>query len=260
MSLKSVLTAVAAVAALCAAGAVLGRVYPPATDPLGGAPGVILWAWERPEDLRSVDPGRAGVAVLAGTVTLRGSEAIVRPRMQSMQAAEGAWLMAVTRIDVAAGPPPALSEEQRRTTTAAIVSSAGLKGVRAVQVDFDATVSQRHFYRSLLEDLRAELPKGMPLSITALASWCLGDRWIAGLPVDEAVPMLFQMGPDGPAVWRLLEGNRDFRLPVCQLSIGISTDEQLPARPPGRRTYIFHPRSWDQAAADAAIAEAERWR
>jgi hypothetical protein len=260
MSQKPLLASLAALAVLCALVAVLGREYLAATDPLSEAPEVILWAWERPEDLRPVAAHRAGVAVLAGTVTLRGAEAVARPRMQPLQVAEGAWLMAVTRVEVDAGASPLLSEEQRQAAAAAIAASASLKGVRAVQVDFDATASQRSFYRSLLGDLRARLPKGMPLSVTALASWCIGDPWIAGLPVDEAVPMLFQMGPDGPEARRLLERNHDFRLPVCRLSIGISTDEPLPARPPRRRTYIFHSRSWDRAAANAAIAEAERWR
>jgi hypothetical protein len=200
------------------------------------------------------------VAVLAGTVTLRGAEAIVQPRRQPLQVAEGTWLMAVTRVEAETDITLSLSAEQRRATAAAIAGSATLRGVQAVQVDFDATVSQRQFYRSLLEDLRSRLPEAMPLSITALASWCMGDPWIAGLPVDEAVPMLFQMGTDGPDVFRLLERNRDFHLPVCQLSIGVSTDEPLPGRPAGRRTYIFHPRSWDLMAAHAAIAEAERWR
>ncbi len=260
MTRKHLPALLGAAALLCAAAAMVGRVYPPATDALRGAPGVILWAWERAEDLRSVPADRAGVAFLAGTITLQGAEAVVRPRMQSLLVAEGAWLMAVTRIEADVSTAPVLSEEQRRAAAVAIAGSASLPGVRAVQVDFDALVSQRPFYRSLLEDLRARLPAGMPLSITALASWCMGDRWIAGLPVDEAVPMLFQMGPDGPDVRRLLERNRDFRLPVCQLSIGVSTDEPLPARPPGRRAYTFHPRRWDRAAADAAIAEAERWR
>jgi hypothetical protein len=260
MSRKPFLAFGTGAALLCVVAAVVGRIYPPAADPLEGAPGVILWAWERPEDLRSVAADRAGVAFLAGTVNLRGAEAILRHRMQPLQVAAGAWLMAVTRVEADTDIPLSLSEKQRQSAAAAIAGSASLRGVRAVQVDFDATVSQRQFYRSLLEDLRAKLPEGMPLSITALASWCMGDPWIAGLPVDEAVPMLFQMGPDGPDVFRLLERNRDFRLPVCQLSIGVSTDEPLPARPPGRRTYIFHPRSWDRAAADTAIAEAERWR
>jgi hypothetical protein len=35
-----------------------------------------------------------------------------------------------------------------------------------------------------------------PCLFTALASWCEADGWISGLPVAEAVPMLFRMGPD----------------------------------------------------------------
>ena len=43
-------------------------------DPLPGFPKVLLWAWQRPEDLRFLDPQRAGVAFLAATITLSGEE------------------------------------------------------------------------------------------------------------------------------------------------------------------------------------------
>jgi hypothetical protein len=94
----------------------------------------------------------------------------------------------------------------------------------------------------------------MPLSITALASWCESDNWIANLPVTEAVPMLFRMGAG--------EGyhpDEDFRPGVCRSSVGISTDEPLPEFPRGRRVYIFHPRSWSAVELRAAVHEVERW-
>jgi hypothetical protein len=58
-------------------------------------------------------------------------------------------------------------------------------GISGIQVDFDATASERRFYRELVIDLRRLLPDSVPLSITALASWCLDDNWISGLPADE---------------------------------------------------------------------------
>ena len=46
--------------------------------------------------------------------------------------------------------------------------------------------------------VRRRLPRDLPLSMTALASWCAGDTWIEALPVDEAVPMLSRWGRIAP--------------------------------------------------------------
>jgi len=70
-------------------------------------------------------------------------------------------------------------------------------------------VSERDFYRALLQDLRAQLPDNVPLSMTALASFCIGDRWLEGLPVDEAVPMIFRMGADDKPIKNLLANGKD---------------------------------------------------
>jgi hypothetical protein len=49
----------------------------------------------------------------------------------------------------------------------------------------------------VLRAVRATLPAGRELSMTALASWCDTERWLGTAPVDEVVPMLFRMGPVG---------------------------------------------------------------
>ena len=87
----------------------------------------------------------------------------------------------------------------------------------------------------------------MPISITALASWCLGDRWLEDLPIDEAVPMLFRMGTDEEPV-RAALARGDFHDPRCRFSYGLATDEPLPALRPGRRLYLFHPNAWTEPA------------
>ena len=56
----------------------------------------------------------------------------------------------------------------------------------------------------LLAEVRRRVPVSMPLSITALTSWCESDGWIAGLPVVEAVPMLFRMGPGERPGYRIV--------------------------------------------------------
>ena len=216
-------------------------------DPLPGFPHVFLWAWERPENLEFLDPHSTGVAFLARTVCLGGGGVSVRPRLQPLRYPPGAVLMAVVRVEPQGSTLPPVE-----AASAAIAGAAAIPGVRALQVDFDATLSQRPFYRSLLSDLRRRLPPSTPLSMTALASWCESDTWITGLPVAEAVPMLFRMGPgERPA--------RTFRPPLCRSSAGVSLDEPLHEPPSAARLYIFNPRPWTAATYRAALREVRQW-
>lgn len=218
-------------------------------------PQTIVWAWERPEDLRFLPAGRVGVSFLAATVTLSAGTVKARPRLNPLQVAPGTALIACARIEVDPAHRPALSSDQAAAASAAIASLANLTGVTAIQVDFDATISERAFYADLLRELRRRLPSAMPLSITALASWCMDDPWIAGLPVDEAVPMLFRMGPDADDVRLLLAQGHDFSLPVCRESVGISTDEPIRDLRVGRRRYVFNPEGWSPGARDAMLVQ-----
>jgi hypothetical protein len=209
----------------------------------------MVWAWERPERLEFIDARQTGIAFLASTITIDDKRASIRPRMQPLRIPPQARLMAVVRVEARRS---ALTDEQRETAVNAAVAAARLPRVAALQIDFDATASQREFYREMLRDVRARLPQ-TPISITALASWCLDNDWIAGLPVDEAVPMLFRMGRDDRAIRARLRAGDDFREPLCRTSVGVSTDEPLPAIPAGRRVYWFAPRAWTEAALRAAV-------
>jgi hypothetical protein len=211
-------------------------------------PQLVLWAWERPEDLRFAGPD-TGVAFLARTVFLRGGEVSVQPRLQPLRFADGAPLIAVVRVETDRAQPPSLAGALRARAAAAVGEAARLPGIVSLQVDYDAAVSERAFYAGLLRDLRRQMPPGVGLSITALASWCSGDRWLAGLPIDEAVPMLFRMGPDRRPILLHLKAGGDFSEPACRHSLGISTDEPMPLPPlPRRRLWVFHPRPWSPAA------------
>ncbi len=210
------------------------------------SPPVALWAWERPEMLGFIDPDEAEAAVLVGTLNLTSDSVNPHPRQQPLELPRAARRTAVVRIE---SDRPRLTPAQRRQAVAAILTwTQTSPAYAAVQIDFDATVSQRPFYRRLLEDLRHELPAAVPISITALASWCLGDRWFEDLPIDEAVPMLFRMGIDEDAIRAALAHGDDFRDPRCQTSYGLATDEPLPPMRPGRRLYLFHPEAWTEAA------------
>lgn len=206
-------------------------------------PLTMLWAWETPEDLTALNPATAGVAFLSGEVLL-GRTLEIRPRRQPLRLAANTWLMAVVRIETASDFIPTADTPARIAT--AIAAAAQQPGVRAIQVDFDATASQRNFYAAVLKQLRPQLPPNMPLSITALVSWCGDDSWLNKLPVDEAVPMFFRMG--GPATIRATRPKNASLVhePLCSGSAGISTDETWPAIHNRQRVYVFHPGSWTQ--------------
>ena len=84
----------------------------------------MLWAWERPEDLRAVDPRTAGVAFLARTLYLSGDAVAVRPRLQPLRVAPGAPLVAVVRIESALGKTPTYSAQERDATADAVTEAA----------------------------------------------------------------------------------------------------------------------------------------
>jgi Protein of unknown function (DUF3142) len=257
MALASVILASAFISDRLNTGAV-GVSPVSSEDRMSEFPGIILWAWERPEDLRFINTGEVGVAFLARTVYLRNDKAIVRPRLQPLSVAPGTKLIAVARIE--SNRSAQLSPDQRAQTVTAIAELARNEKTAAIQIDFDARSSEREFYRDLLADLRRGLPPRVKLSITALASWCLGDNWLAGLPIDEAVPMLFRMGVDRPNVTARLEAGTDFSAAIARHSLGLSTDEPLTALPAGRRVYVFSPRSWSEQSARKIVEEVRKWQ
>lgn len=202
-------------------------------------PSIMLWAWERPSDLRAVGSD-AGVAFLAQTVTIDPDRISIASRRWPLKVAPRTMLSAVTRIEM---PVTRRVDADAERIARAIAETAHFPGVAAVQIDFDATESQRPFYRRLIENVRTRIGAQVPLSITALASWCVGDRWLDGLPIDEAVPMLFQLGPLNEP-YRSVAMAPDAAHRLCQSSLGTSLDEPMALRPSGRRIYVFNPQPW----------------
>jgi hypothetical protein len=221
----------------------------PGRDPLPQLPRVMLWAWERQERMPFIDPKLAGVAFLARTISWRDGVVDSRPRLQPLAVPPETALMALVRLESNGGALP-----DAATVARDVAEPASLPGVRALQIDFDARQSERQWYGAMLRELRRIVPASTPLSITALASWCQADTWMSGLPVAEAVPMLFRMGPVDAY------SGADFRPDLCRASTGISTDEIPSAIPHGRRLYIFNPRSWSREDYRGALQLARRWQ
>jgi hypothetical protein len=214
-------------------------------------PRVVLWAWERPVDLRFIDPRETGVAFLARTIQLRANEVVVRPRLQPLDVPEGTSVIAVARVESDQRTKPDLSGQQTEELASAIAEMTRLPNVSTIQIDFDATRSERAFYHDVILAVRARLPASVSLSITALASWCSDDDWISDLPIDEAVPMLFRMGPDGRQIRYRLAAGEEFPARPCRNSYGISTDEPLRNLSAAKRLYVFNPNAWTESGVRA---------
>lgn len=211
-------------------------------------PPKILWAWERSEDLRFIDPAKFGVAFLAQTLYLQKDEVNFNPRRQPLELAENTYLIAVTRIETVKDEHrPALSDEQKKKVVSLIKNTLELPDVKAIQIDFDVVASERNFYKNLVIDLKKELPENTPLTITSLASWCVGDTWFNEFPIDEAVPMAFDMGADDKPIRDFLTKENDWNEPLCRGSYGISVDQPLKVRfKSNRRIYYFSAKPWKQ--------------
>ncbi len=249
----------ALLAALVIGSALLASVGTPATDAhrVKGLPSVVLWAWERREDLSFIDPRQIAVAYLARTLVLSGGRVILRPRFEPLTVPERTMLIPAARLEIDRLSPPLLSPAQR-SEAARIIAAMAVAVPPEIQVDFDATVTQRAFYRDLLADVHDRLPPSTILSMTALASWCMGDDWLGELPVDEIVPMLYRMGRDGPDITSYLRGGRNFVSARARQSVGLSTDEPVSGLAAGKRLYLFSARRWTPIGLKRAILEASK--
>ena len=210
-------------------------------------PQKIIWAWGRPEDLRFLDPKEFGVAFLAQTIFLERDLVSPKPRRQPLDVSPGTYMIAVTRIETKKGSAerPTFSPEMTAKVASLIRNTLELPDVKAIQIDFDAVVSERTFYRSMMKELKKQLPPETPLTMTSLASWCTGDAWFNDFPVDEAVPMVFQMGADEEKIRTYLRKGNDWLEPLCRGSYGISIDEmRFRVLYDLRRIYYFKGSSW----------------
>jgi uncharacterized protein DUF3142 len=210
-------------------------------------PRVTLWAWESRQDLRNVSTEQYAIAYLDRTVFIADQIETV-PRRQPLLIPQDARVIAVVRIEAPQARAKLDAPELAEKVANQIVEASRRKQVSALQIDFDATRSQRSFYRKVIEETRRRMPAKMPLSITALASWCSRPSWLEGLPVDEAVPMLFRMGGDSRFAKQPGWTYEPTAL-QCSTSVGVSTDEAWPAIT-NKRIYVFHPRAWSPVALE----------
>lgn len=231
------------------------------------APKYMFWVWEESEDMRwlSVHPD-SGVAFLVQTLTLSGDTVGMHYRSHPLVLIKNTYSMPVVHIEADTANPPTFSDEQIDRMVNTIMRVAANPNTKGLQIDFDAKQSERAGYKKLLFKLREALPPNMPLSMTALASWCAGDYWLGALAVDEVVPMYFRMGVPEQAKSDYLKfiderkaQNGLFNC-KCHSAIGLSRDEPIKLTEKqfaDKRVYLFAPYGWQNGNALRNLAKDE---
>jgi hypothetical protein len=234
------------------------RMMPARANPRIDLPQLMLWAWDRDDDLRFLNKSDTGVAFLAATLTLHGNGVVLTPRHNRLALPDGIKRVAVIHVESDRAVPPVLSGEQMRRFVEALAAVSDEIPHHVLQVDYEAVASQRAFFINAIAALRLRLP-GARISVTALASWCFNERWTTRLDADEVVPMLFRMGYDGRRVRALFANRGDFRSAGCRSSLGVATDELPAALPSGRRVYVFSPWRWSPESYNIVRTRIRQW-
>lgn len=211
---------------------------------------IVLWVWERPENLYFLKDKNVTFAYLSGTVTKTNEGLVYYPRRQPLRIPDNSKTIAVVRIEDKSDKYE-FSNQDLLDISEYIVRSCQEKETNlSCQIDFDAVESQTDFYKKLVISVREQLSKDIRLSVTALVSWCTSNNpWFVDLPLDEVVPMFFRLGKDENLYWqKIKDGSLKLNL-VCQKSVGVATDEPMPNKVylENKPIYIFNNVYWSPA-------------
>lgn len=210
----------------------------------------MLWAWQAPQDLRGLDATKIGVAAYIGTVTITGTTVTVQANQTRMIIPHNIYRMAVIHISVSPFMKPALDQTVINKISNAILLLYRNTNMPALQLDFSAKNSQRDFYAQVIRKVHQQINPQTYFSITALASWCVGDRWIGQqhLPIDLVVPMYFSLAQTPQQKLQFIQAfptRIQALAPECRNAIGIAIFEswQIPlhAQVP---IFVFTRGSW----------------
>ncbi len=239
------------------AGEPVAAEAPVATPPEAGPAETTLWVWHGATDLRGLHQateGHVGVAYLARTLRVRRDGVYTRPRRSPLYLDAQTRRTAVVRIEV---EPEVSADELAIAPLVGAIDPVLSERASALQIDFDARRSMRPFYARLLRALKERLPDGWSLEMTALGSWCLQDRWLADVPVDRVVPMLFGPGHERALTFAALRRG-PLPEPRCRASHGVEEGQRSP-RPP-ERLYVFPDGGpWTLERALASVPAHRSW-
>ena len=213
-----------------------------------GAAPAVAWLWD---EARLPAWSTAEAAVLQRHILLSGDTALTRPRQRRPAMPASTRITPVLHVEVSTVNPPIDIESRRPMIVRAMLEAAGASTSGWVQLDMEAKPSQRQFYRSLVRQLRDELPPDVKLSVTALAWWCRSPAWLDGLAADEVVPMFFRMGRDNASLRAIIEQSPATLHASCRAgSAGFSPQEPFAPKVHERyrKTYWFDRHAWKRSA------------
>jgi hypothetical protein len=121
-------------------------------------PALVLWAWDRDDDLSFIDIRDTAVAYLAATVILRGKSVFLTPRHHPLATPQGTRLIAVAHVEVDRYEPPVMSDAQALAFAETLAALRAIRPGEFLQIDFEATASQRAFFVQAVAALRERLP------------------------------------------------------------------------------------------------------
>lgn len=211
---------------------------------------IVIWVWERPENLYFLKENNITFAYLSGTVTKKDENIEYYPRRQPLRIPDNSKTITVVRIEDKSDIHEFSNQDLLDISEYIVRSCQERETNLSCQIDFDATESQIDFYKKLVVSVREQLPKNTKLSVTALVSWCTIDNpWFVDLPLDEVVPMFFRLGKDENLYWQKIKDGSLKINSVCQKSVGIATDEPVPNKVylENKPIYIFNNVYWSPA-------------
>jgi len=227
----------------------------------GQKPRLVIWSWEHDDNLRFINPKVAAVAFYAGTITIGRETATLQKRRNFLRLNEKTVSFPVFRIELA-HPDERISEIALATARETIVDYLKQHPSEEIQIDFDAGKRDRDSYLAFLQALKTELAPHTAISITALGSWCLYDKWLESAPVNETVAMMFSMGKESKETLAALT-----RTPLdsgarCAQSVGIALNERQTNSVLARqsslarasRVYAFSPLGWTRSRYEEILA------
>ncbi len=187
----------------------------------------IFWIWHD-SDTPALRPGQE-LAVLQQHYVFSANGTRLRQRMKPLHIPPGTKVTPVVHAQLASLPVPPLGPAEAQTLLKAVLKASQKSNSGWVQFDFEVPPSQRAFYLALVRQMRAQLPARIKLSVSALASWCLEEAFVAQIAADEVVPMLFALGQPAES------GHKQFLLqqqrlaPACrQQAIGFARQDTPP--------------------------------
>lgn len=226
------------------------------------APEVVLWSWEHKDDLSFIDRHKVAVACYAGTIVLGRDVATLKKRLNQLILPGDVFKFPVFRLENAhSNESP--GRASFRSAVDLIAKYLAAEHFWQVQIDYDATVSDRKEYLRFLQELRTRLPGKTVISITALGSWCLDDKWLQDAPVDEVVAMMFSMGRGKDEALSILRREHLDSGSCSRQSLGLSINEpgtrrevlQLVGRRDTSRLYLFSSSVWTKQNYQELVAE-----